>query len=64
MDIEGAEEEVLQDYRSWIGRVDSIIVELHGTLRTEGSPQIQKIERNYNFRRETRGENVVLNRYT
>lgn len=33
LDIEGAEHEVLDDAGAWVGRVDSIVAELHESLR-------------------------------
>lgn len=34
VDIEGAEREVFQDSSSWIGKVDSLVVELHDRLKS------------------------------
>jgi FkbM family methyltransferase len=62
MDIEGAEQEVLENCRSWIDSVGTIIVELHGKQRIEECTAIQEAIRCFDVEKTKRGENVVLTR--
>lgn len=60
MDIEGAELEVLQTSNAWIGKIDALIVELHGELRKEGSRVLEAAVRSGEFEQTHQGENVVV----
>jgi FkbM family methyltransferase len=60
MDIEGAEEGVLENYFEWGGCVRTVIVELHGESRVYGSDKVKKIESEEKVKRRNIGENVVL----
>jgi FkbM family methyltransferase len=62
MDIEGAEREVLQSYRSWIENVGTLVVELHGDLRKRGSGALREAVQNLGFEKSQCGENIVLRR--
>ena len=40
VDIEGAEREVFNDTSAWIGRVNSVIIELHERMKVGCNPQL------------------------
>ena len=61
VDIEGAEREVFADPSSWIGKVDSLIVELHERMKPGCNQSFSEATREFGLRW-TRGENVIISR--
>jgi FkbM family methyltransferase len=61
LDIEGSEREVFSDYDSWIGQVDSILMELHDRFRTGCSRSFFKAVDEFPVEL-WRGENVLVMR--
>ena len=62
LDIEGAECAVLGACDAWIGRVQTVIVELHPWAQPCGEEAVARLVERHDFRRTQRGENVVLRR--
>jgi FkbM family methyltransferase len=61
VDIEGAEREVFSDPSSWIGKVDSLIVELHDRMKPGCNQSFSAATRDFGLRW-TKGENVIISR--
>lgn len=61
IDIEGAEREVFQNASDWIGRVQSIIVELHEHMKPGCRSSFESIAGEYSDHW-VRGENIYLSR--
>jgi FkbM family methyltransferase len=62
MDIEGAEQEVLATSKSWIHRVNAILIELHDRKRPGCSAALAAATNEHNFVRSESGEYVILKR--
>ncbi len=62
IDIEGSEREVFQDASSWIGNVDSIIIELHERLKPGCNRSFYNGSGGFD-NEWTQGENVFLSRH-
>ncbi len=62
LDIEGAEREVFEKSSSWIGDVKTIIVELHERYAPGCTKEMEEAIRDCEFRKDVKGENVVLRR--
>jgi FkbM family methyltransferase len=63
LDIEGAEKELFsKNYESWLGKVDTLIIELHDRMKPGSSAAFYSAIEKYGFTRELKDENVVLRR--
>lgn len=61
LDIEGAEKELFsENFESWLGKVNVLIIELHDRLKEGCSSAFYSAIRKYNFEQTQRGENVIL----
>jgi len=61
LDIEGAEKELFESgCDSWLGRVKTIIIELHDRLRPGCAASFYRAIRPYNFTQFQRGEHVIV----
>jgi FkbM family methyltransferase len=60
MDIEGAELEVLLDSQDWIGLVDTILVELHDSIRPGCTDALMEALRGHTFEISASGEYTVI----
>lgn len=61
IDIEGAEEEVFADPFAWIGKVDSLIVELHERMKPGCSRSFSEATKDFELQW-TKGENKIASR--
>lgn len=61
IDIEGAEEEVFADPVAWIGKVDSLIVELHERMKPGCSQSFSQATKDFELQW-TKGENKIASR--
>jgi FkbM family methyltransferase len=60
IDIEGAEVEVLEDSAAWIGRVGTIVIELHDRHRTGCTVALERALAGLDYDRSRSGESVVI----
>jgi len=60
IDIEGAEKELFSGDCSWLDAVDMLIIELHDRMKEGSSKAFDSATERYAFKRELRGENVIL----
>lgn len=61
LDIEGAEKELFsENYESWLGKVNVLIIELHDRLKAGCSDAFFSAIKKYNFEQIKRGENIIL----
>lgn len=63
LDIEGAEKEVFSNSRSWIGKVNTIIIETHDRFRPGCTEALEKAIESQAFQKTHSGENIVLTRH-
>jgi FkbM family methyltransferase len=62
IDIEGAEREILRESGAWLGKVRTIIIELHDRYRPGCTAALEEAIQDLNFCRARSGESVVLQR--
>ena len=62
LDIEGAEKELFTGDCPWLAKVNMIIIELHDRMKEGSNTAFYAATEKYGFRRELRGENVILRR--
>jgi FkbM family methyltransferase len=61
IDIEGAEKELFsENYESWLGKVDVLIIELHERKKEGCTKSFREAIKNYSWDEFRRGENLVL----
>ena len=61
LDIEGAEKEIFsENYESWLGKVNVLIIELHDRLKPGCSDAVYAAINKYKFKKEVSGEYVVF----
>lgn len=61
LDIEGAEKELFsENYDSWLGGVNILIIELHDRMKEGCSAAFYSAIKKYNFEQCKRGENIIL----
>jgi hypothetical protein len=60
IDIEGSEIEVLNDSKTWLGSVKTLVIELHDRFRAGCTEALTLALQNFSYDEKRSGENIVI----